>query len=79
MQAVFVQSRAVKYRWAAGSKCLPIYTAKEILVPTVKEDADVPSAEKAVFGCKSKQFFSLISHLAVDIVKKTKEKEAANT
>jgi hypothetical protein len=46
-------------------KYLLIYTAKEILVPTVKEDDDVPSTEKAVFGCKTKQqkiIFCLSSH-----------------
>lgn len=81
MQAVLVQSGAVQYRWAAGSKYLLIYTTKGILVPTVKEEADVPSAEKAVFGCKTKQqnILTSIPHSAVDIVKKINEKEAANT
>jgi hypothetical protein len=47
---------------------------KRNLVPTVKENADVLSTEKAVFGCKTKQknILSLIPHWAVNIAKKAK-------
>jgi hypothetical protein len=54
---------------------------KRNLVPNVKEDADVPSTEKAVYGCKTKQN-KIASHPAHghEHCKKDKnEKEAANT
>lgn len=47
---------------------------KRNLVPTVTEDADVTSTEKAVYGLKQnkKNLLPLIPHTAMNIVKKTK-------